>query len=54
MCALYRIGVQGWSKEEALKEMMEGRFGFHGIWKNLIRWIDGLDIERIKKKAEIR
>jgi protein tyrosine phosphatase (PTP) superfamily phosphohydrolase (DUF442 family) len=54
MCALYRVAVQGWSKEEALKEMMQGGFGFHGIWENLIQWIDGLDIERIKKSAGIR
>ena len=54
MCALYRVSVQGWSTEEALKEMMEGGFGFHGIWENLIQWIDGLDIERIKKRAGIR
>jgi len=54
MCALYRVAVQGWSKEEALREMMEGGFGFHGIWENLTRWIDGLDIEGIKNKAGIR
>jgi len=54
MCALYRVAVQGWSKEEALKEMTEGGFGFHGIWGNLIEWINALDIERIKKRAGIR
>jgi protein tyrosine/serine phosphatase len=54
MCALYRVVVQGWSKEEALKEMAQGGFGFHGIWENLIQWINGLDIESIKKKAGIR
>lgn len=54
MCVLYRVAVQGWSKEEALKEMTEGGFGFHGIWENLIQWINGLDIDRIKKKAGIR
>ena len=54
MCALYRITVGGWSKEEALKEMMQGGFGFHGIWDNLIQWINTLDIERIKKRAGIR
>ncbi len=54
MCAVYRVAVQGWSKEEALREMVQGGFGFHGIWKNLIQWIDGLDIERIKKRAGIR
>lgn len=53
MCALYRIAVQGWSKDEALQEMMQGEFGFHGIWENLIEWINGLDIERIKKRAGI-
>jgi protein tyrosine phosphatase (PTP) superfamily phosphohydrolase (DUF442 family) len=54
MCVLYRVAVQGWSKEEALKEMTDGGFGFHGIWENLIQWIDGMDIDRIKRKAGIR
>jgi protein tyrosine phosphatase (PTP) superfamily phosphohydrolase (DUF442 family) len=54
MCALYRVAVDGWTKEEALKEMMQGGFGFHGIWENLIQWINGLDIEGIKKRAETR
>ncbi len=54
MCALYRVAVQGWSKEEALKEMMQEGFGFHGIWENLIQWINGLDIEGIKKKSGIK
>jgi len=54
MCVLYRVAVQGWSKEEALKEMKDGGFGFHGIWENLIQWINGLDIDRIKRKAGIR
>ncbi len=54
MCALYRVTVQGWSKEEAIEEMMQGGFGFHGVWDNLIQWISALDVERIKKKAGIK
>jgi hypothetical protein len=54
MCVLYRVALQGWSKQEALKEMTDGGFGFHGIWENLIQWINGLDIDRIKRKAGIR
>lgn len=54
MSALYRVAVQGWSKEEAIKEMTLGGFGFHGIWNNLIRWINELDIEAIKEKAGIK
>ena len=54
MCALYRVIVQGWSKEEALREMKRGGFGFHGIWENLIQWINELDMEEIGRRAGIR
>jgi protein tyrosine phosphatase (PTP) superfamily phosphohydrolase (DUF442 family) len=54
MVALYRVAVQGWSKEEAVKEMFQGEFGFHGIWDNLLQWINALDVERIKKRAGIQ
>ena len=54
MSAIYRIAVQGWKKDEAIKEMTEGGFGFHGVFKNLVSWIDGLDIEKIKNEAGIR
>ncbi len=53
MCALYRIAVQGWTKEEALLEMTQGGFGFHPIWKNLLHWFENVDIEVMKKKAGI-
>jgi len=53
MCAVYRMAVQGWTKEEALREMTEGGFGFHGIWDNLIQWINRLDIDKIKLRAGI-
>ena len=54
MCALYRVAVQGWSKDEALREMTQGGFGFHGIWDDLIQWMDALDVEGTKKRAGIR
>lgn len=50
-CAIYRMAVQDWSKEEALREMREGGFGFHEVWANLPEWIEDLDIESIKKDA---
>lgn len=53
MCALYRVAVQNWTKEEAIREMTEGGFGFHEAWKNLPSWIADLDIESIKKDAGI-
>ncbi len=54
MCALYRVAVQGWTKEEALGEMVQGGFGFHEVWQNLPGWITELDIESIRKDAGIK
>jgi len=51
MCAVYRVAVQGWTKDEAIKEMLDGGFGFHGTWANLASWINKLDIEKIRKEA---
>jgi len=51
MIAIYRIAVQGWKKEDAIREMTGGGYGFHAIWKNLIRYLQGLDIEALKKQA---
>ena len=51
MCAIYRIAVCGWTKEEAIEEMRQGGFGFHEIWGNLPEYIRDLDIEKIKRRA---
>jgi len=53
MSAIYRIVIEGWPKEEAIEEMTKGGFGFHKIWKNLIKFVEDLNIEEIKKKAGI-
>ena len=53
MNAVYRMAVQGWSKEAALKEMKEGGYGYHEIWKNIPRFLEGLDIEKLREKARI-
>ena len=53
MTALYRIAVQGWSKEEAVREMTTGGFGFHEVWTNLPQWIRKLDVDAIRREAGI-
>jgi hypothetical protein len=54
MCAIYRIAIDGWSKDDAIREMTKGDFGFHPCWSNLIRFIKKLDMEAIKKKADLK
>lgn len=53
MCALYRIAVQGWTKEEAIREMTRGGFGFNKVCESLPGWIQELDIQQIRKDAGI-
>lgn len=33
--AMYRVIYQGWTMEEGKKELMEGPYGFHSIWRNI-------------------
>jgi len=51
MAAVYRIAIEGWSKEDAIEEMKKGGYGFHKIWVNLPRYIRWLDIDEIRKMA---
>ena len=53
LIAIYRIAVQGWSREDAVQEMTEGDFGFHKEFINLTMWVKMVNIERIKRKAGI-
>lgn len=54
MCAVYRVAVDGWTKQQALDEMTEGGFGYHSIWTNLPKFIKKLDIEKVKEKAGLK
>ena len=49
MCAVYRIAVCGWDKQAAIEEMVNGGFGFHPVWKNIIRSLEELDTGQIQE-----
>lgn len=53
VCAIYRIVIEDWSKEDAIEEMTKGGFGFHSFWRNLPKYIRELDIEKIERQAGI-
>ena len=53
MTALYRITVDGWSKQDAIKEMTTGGFGFHPEWKNLIKFIEKFDVEELRRQLDL-
>jgi len=53
MCAMYRITVCGWTRQEAINEMTQGDFGFHRMWKNLVTYLKRVDVEEIKRQVGI-
>ena len=51
VCAVYRVAVCGWTREEAIREMKEGGFGFNPAWENLVRYVEQVDVEKLKREA---
>lgn len=50
MIAVYRVVVEGWTKAQATDEMVHGGYGFHPMWRNLIRYVEDLDVDAMKAK----
>ncbi len=48
MSAMYRIIYEGWTKEQAIDEMVNGGFGFDCRLTNLIQYIQSADIDKLK------
>ncbi len=48
MVAFYRLVFENWSKADAVREMREGGFGFHKIWRNLLGFIEKSDVVKLR------
>ena len=48
MAAMYRVVVQGWSKEDALNEMTLGGFGASSGFKDGVRYMMKADIDKLR------
>ena len=52
--AAYRMINCGWTKEDAIKEFLEGGFGFHENWfPNILKLLKSIDIEKLKQDIKI-
>ncbi|HAS54667.1 MAG: hypothetical protein A2X56_06620 [Nitrospirae bacterium GWC2_57_13] len=49
--AMYRIVFHGWSKEDAINELMNGGYGYHSLYKNIPEFIRKANIDEIKQKV---
>lgn len=48
MAAMYRVVVQGWSKEDALSEMTQGGFGDSTHFKDGVRYMGQADVDKLR------
>lgn len=49
MIAVFRVVVQGWTKEEAVREMRLGGYGFHSIYTNIVRYLKKFDPDKFRR-----
>jgi len=50
MMASYRMIIQGWSKEDARREMKQGGYEYHAVWINIDRRINKMDIAKLREE----
>jgi len=53
MSAMYRIVVEGWDKQRAVDELTKGGYGYHTMWKNILDYIDQVDVEKIRREVSV-
>jgi protein tyrosine/serine phosphatase len=48
MAAMYRVVIQGWTKEEALSEMTQGGFGDSTDFREGVRYMMRVDVDKLR------
>lgn len=51
MVAMVRMVWQGWPREKAIDELVNGGYGFHSIWTNILTYLREVDVERMRAEA---
>jgi protein tyrosine/serine phosphatase len=52
--AMYSIVFRNKSKTEAVDEMVNGGFGFHKIYDNIVRYVNNADVNNIRKQVDCK
>ena len=51
MCAAYRMAVENRPRAEAIREMVRGGYGYHRMWRNLVAYLEDMDVQAIRRRA---
>ncbi|MEO7100623.1 MAG: tyrosine-protein phosphatase [Luteolibacter sp.] len=53
--ALYRMAVDGWSRERAIAEFTDSRFGYHaGTYPKLRTYLEKVDVDRFRESMDAK
>jgi protein tyrosine/serine phosphatase len=52
MSAMYRILEQDWTPDDALKELVDGGYGYHSMWKNIVRYVRSVDVAKLRSAID--
>ena len=50
LCAAYRMLIENWTVEEAVKEMVLGGFGYHQVYHPYVTILQKLDAESMRAR----
>ena len=53
LVALYRIVVQGWTKQKAVLEMSEGGYNHSELWRNLDYYVMKADVDALRRQLDL-
>ena len=49
--AMYRLVFENYSKDEAIRELRERKYGYHeAVYGNIVKYIENVDIEKMKEE----
>lgn len=49
--AAWRVAVEGWTADDAVREMTRGDYGFEPLWRGLVAFVRGFDREALRRAA---
>lgn len=50
--ALWRVLYDGWTRQQAIDELIEGGYGFHPIWSNIPGYLRRVDLSALRERIE--
>ena len=53
MSAMYRMVEQGWTKQAAIDELVNGGYGFHPVWQNILQYLNQVDVASIRQQVDL-